>query len=128
MEFDWEKFEREIKDVRLGEQVEADVNIKFGNLLNDFTKNQFLDWRQKMGSIVRDMIQSNKDDPEAAAEVMILILLQMIHQLARHDVLLEYVEGYNAKMLQQFRKIDERNTALIQLLAAKGIISAEDFA
>lgn len=61
----------------------------------------------------RDMIRSNKDDPEAAAEALILILLQMVHQLAQHEVLLEYVEKYNAKMLEKSRAMDDRTTALI---------------
>lgn len=95
--------------------------------MNDFTKEKFPEWQERLGPTVRDMIRSNKDDPEAAAEALILIMLQMVHQLAQHDVLLEYVEKYNAKMLQQFRKLDERNTALIQVLAAKGVISERDF-
>lgn len=64
-----------------------------------------------MEPIVRDMVQSNKDGPP----------------LARQDVLLEYVEKYNAKLLQQFRAMDERSAALIQVLAAKGMISEKDF-
>lgn len=127
MNIDWEEFEKQIKEYRMTEKVETDINTKFGMLLNDFTKEKIAEWQERMGPIVQDMIRSNKDDPEAAAEALILIMLQMVHQLAQHDVLLEYVEKYNAKMLQQFRKLDERNTALIQVLAAKGVISERDF-
>lgn len=127
MEIDWEKFEKEIKDIRMGEKVEADINSKFGILVNDFTKDKFPEWQQRMGPIVRDMIQSNKDDPEAAAEALILILLQMVHQLAQHEVLLEYVENYNAKMLEKFRAMDDRTTALIRVLVEKGVITEGDF-
>ena len=127
MGIDWEEFERQIKELRMTEKVEADINAKFGMLVNDFTKDKFPEWQQRMGSIVRDMIQSNKDDPEAAAEALILILLQMVHQLAQHEVLLEYVENYNAKMLEKFRAMDARTTALIQVLVEKGVISEKDF-
>ncbi|NKE71333.1 hypothetical protein [Candidatus Manganitrophus noduliformans] len=127
MDINWEELERQIKELRVTEKVESDIDSKFGILVNDFTKEKFPEWQKKMGPIVRDMIQSNKDDPEAAAEALILILLQMIHQLAQHEVLLEYVEKYNAKLLQQFRAMDERSAALIQVLAAKGMISEKDF-
>lgn len=127
MDINWEELERQIKELRMAEKVEADINSKFGILVNDFTKEKFPEWQKKMGPIVRDMIQSNKDDPEAAAEALILILLQMVHQIAQHQVLLEYVENYNAKMLQQLRAMDERTGSLIQVLAAKGVISEKDF-
>ncbi|WDT77914.1 MAG: hypothetical protein MPW16_21195 (plasmid) [Candidatus Manganitrophus sp.] len=127
MDINWEELERQIKEFRMAEKVEADINSKFGILVNDFTKEKFPEWQKKMGSIVRDMIESNKDDPEAAAEALILILPQMVHQIPRHEVLLEYVENYNAKMLQQLRAMDERTVSLIQVLVAKGVISERDF-
>src|SRR5579883_1865642 len=127
MDIDWEKFEKEIKEIRMGEKVGADINSRFGVLLNDFTKEKYPEWQQKMGPIVREMVQSHKNNPQEAAEAIILILLQMVYQLAQHDVLLEYVEKYNAKMLERFKIQDDRTSALIHVLAAKGVISAEDF-
>lgn len=79
MDINWEEFERQIKELRMTENVETDTNAKFGMLVNDFTKDKFPEWRERMGAIVRDMIRSNKEDPEAAAEALILIILQMVH-------------------------------------------------
>lgn len=75
---------------------------------------------------MRDIIASNKDDPEAAAEVLILIILQIIHHLAQHEVLFEFSERLNAKMIEQIRVLDERTAALFKILASKGILSEND--
>lgn len=127
MNFNWEKFEKDIKDIGMGEKVTADIDAKYASLVNDFTKEKFPEWQERLGPIVRDIINSHRDDPEAAAEALILVVLQMVHQLAQHEVLLEYVENYNAKMLEKFRAMDDRTTALIQVLVEKGIISEKDF-
>lgn len=116
MDFDWEELEKQIKDIRMGERIQADTGVKFGALINDYTKEKFPEWREKLGPIVRNIIESNKHDPEAAAEVLILIMLQMVHQLAQHEVLFEYAEKFNAKIVQQIKTLDERTTTLFDIL------------
>lgn len=78
------------------------------------------------GSCLWSIIASNKDDPEAAAEALILIILQIVHHLAQHEVLFEYSEKLNAKMIEKIRALDERTAVLFRILITKGVLSEND--
>lgn len=95
--------------------------------MNDFTKGKFAEWRAKLGPIVREIVVSNKNEPQAAAEALILVMLQIVHHLARHDVLLEYGERLGDKAVQSIAELDRRTAALILALVKKGGLSDEDF-
>lgn len=126
MEFDWEKLQKELNEVALGEKVSADIEKKYAVLVNDFTKDKFPEWQEKVGEIVRNMVASNKAHPEAAAEALILVILQMIHHLAQHEVSLEYKEQFNKKLIDTVSALDRRTMSLAQALIKKGILSADD--
>jgi hypothetical protein len=126
MEFDWEKLQKEINEVALGEKVSADIEKKYTTLVNDFTKDKFPEWQEKVGTIVRNMVTSNKAHPEAAAEALILVILQMIHHLAQHEVSLEYKEEFNKKLIDAVTALDKRTETLAQALVKKGLLSIDD--
>jgi hypothetical protein len=124
---DWDKLQKQIMNLRLGEKVGGDIDAKYAGLVTDFTREKFKEWQEKLGPVVQDIIASNKNDPEAAAEALILIILQIVHHLAQHEVLLEYSEKFNAKMIEQIRVLDQRTVALFRILTAKGVLSENDF-
>lgn len=126
MEFDWEELQRELKALSLDEKVGAEINKKYTDLVNDFTKDKFPEWQEKLGPTVRNIVASNKEYPEAAAEALILVILQIVHQLAKHEVLLGYGERFNGKVIDTIEALDKRTTGLIQALAKKGILANED--
>ncbi|NKE70184.1 hypothetical protein [Candidatus Manganitrophus noduliformans] len=125
-DIDWDRLQKQIKDLHWGEKIGGDIDAKYASLVADFTREKFQEWQEKLGPVVRDIIASNKDDPEAAAEALILIILQIVHHLAQHEVLFEYSEKLNAKMIEKIRVLDERTAVLFRILAAKGVLSEND--
>jgi len=126
MDFDWDKLQKEMNQVAMGEKISADIEKKYATLVNDFTKDKFPEWQEKVGTIVRNMVQANKDHPEAAAEALILVILQMIHHIAQHEVSLEYKEQFNNKLIDAVAALERRTTGIAQALIRKGILSVED--
>lgn len=125
-DIDWNELQKQIRNLHWGEKIGGDIDAKYASLVTDFTKEKFKEWQEKLGPVVRDIIVSNKDEPEAAAEALILTILQIIHHLAQHEVLFEYSERLNAKMIEQIRVLDERTAALFRILTAKGVLSEND--
>lgn len=125
-DIDWDKLQKQIRNLRLGEKVGGDIDAKYASLVTDFTREKFKEWQEKLGPVVQDIIASNRDDSEAAAEALIIIILQIVHHLAQHEVLFEYSEKLNAKMVEQIRALDERTAVLCRILAAKGVLSEND--
>lgn len=125
-DIDWNELQKQIRNLHLGEKIGDDIDAKYASLVTDFTREKFKEWQEKLGPVVRDIIASNKDDPEAAAEALILIILQIVHHLAQHEVLFEYSEKLNAKMIEKIRALDERTAVLFRILAAKGLLSEND--
>lgn len=125
-DIDWNELQKQIRNLHLGEKIGDDIDVKYASLVADFTREKFKEWQEKLGPVVRDIIASNKDDPEAAAEALILIILQIVHHLAQHEVLFEYSEKLNAKMIEKIRALDERTAVLFRILAAKGVFSEND--
>jgi hypothetical protein len=125
-DIDWDKLQKQIRNLRLGEKVGGDIDAKYASLVTDFTREKFKEWQEKLGPVVQDIIASNRDDSEAAAEALIIIILQIVHHLAQHEVLFEYSEKLNAKMVEQIRSLDERTSVLFRILAAKGVLSEND--
>ena len=126
MDFDWEKLQKEINEAAMGEKVNADIEKKYATLVNDFTKDKFPEWQEKVGMIVRNMVSANKDHPEAAAEALILVILQMIHHIAQHEVSLEYKENFNKKLIDAVTALDKRTETLAKALMKKGLLSVDD--
>ncbi|HZR46846.1 MAG TPA: hypothetical protein VFA47_09090 [Candidatus Manganitrophaceae bacterium] len=126
MDFDWERLQKEMNEAAMGEKISADIEKKYATLVNDFTKDKFPEWQEKVGTIVRNMVQANKDHPEAAAEALILVILQMIHHIAQHEVSLEYKEQFNNKLIDAVAALERRTTGIAQALIRKGILSVED--
>ncbi len=126
MEFDWEKLQKEINEVALGEKVSADIEKKYAALVNDFTKDKFPEWQEKVGTIVRNMVASNKDHPEASAEALILVILQMIHHIAQHEVSLEYKEHFQKKLIEAITALDKRTMVLAEALIKNGLLTGGD--
>lgn len=125
-DIDWDKLQKQIRNLRLGEKVGGDIDAKYASLVTDFTREKFKEWQEKLGPVVQDIIASNRNDSEAAAEALIIIILQIVHHLAQHEVLFEYSEKLNAKMVEQIRDLDERTAVLCRILAAKGVLSEND--
>lgn len=125
-DIDWNELQKQIGNLHLGEKIGADIDAKYASLVTDFTREKFKEWQEKLGPVVRDIIASNRDDPEAAAEALILIILQIIHHLAKHEVLFEYSEKLNAKMTEKIQALDERTAILFRILTAKGVLSEND--
>ncbi|TAJ99899.1 MAG: hypothetical protein EPO39_16295 [Candidatus Manganitrophaceae bacterium] len=125
-DIDWKELQKQIRGLHWGEKIGGDIDAKYADLMTNFTREKFIEWQEKLGPVVRDIIASNRDDPEAAAEALILIILQIIHHLAQYEVLFEYSERLNAKIIEQIRALDERTSALFRLLTAKGVLSEND--
>lgn len=126
MDFDWERLQKEMNEAAMGEKISAAIEKKYATLVNDFTKDKFPEWQEKVGTIVRNMVSANKDHPEAAAEALILVILQMIHHIAQHEVSLEYKEQFNNKLIDAVAALERRTTGIAQALIRKGILSVED--
>lgn len=126
MNIDWDEFQKQIREMRMGEKVSADINTKYASLMIDLTKEKYSEWREKLGPVVRDIIDSKKEDPEAAAESMILVILQIVRHLAEHEVLFEYGNKVNAELIRILRALDERTALLVQVLSARGVLTEDD--
>lgn len=126
-DIDWDRLQKRIKDLHWGEKIGGDIDAKYASLVADFTREKFKEWQEKLGPVVRDIIASNKDDPEAAAEALILILLQIIHQLAQHEVLFEYSEMLNAGVVGSIKGLEEKMALLLRALVSREVLSPEDF-
>ncbi len=126
MEFDWDKIQDEANALHLSEKVGAEIDARYATLLNDFTKAKYPEWQEKLGPTVQDIITSHQDNLKAATEAILIVMLQIIHQLAQHEVLLEYSDRYQCLVTKAVKNSDDSYAKLISILKDKKILSEED--
>lgn len=123
---DWKALEEQMRKLQIGEKVSGDIDTRYADLMKTFMGAKPEEWSEKIRPLAKEILESYKDDPDEAIETFLGFLMQITHQMAQHDILLEYIVELQAKIIESSDIESQKTTKILESLYKRGILSSED--
>jgi hypothetical protein len=125
-EINWQGLEEQMRQLQIGEKVSEDIDVRYADLMKNFMQEKPEEWSEGVRPLVKEILETYKEDPEEAAEELVAFMMKMTHQVAHHDVLLEYVVALQAKVIESLGIESRKTSKILEELFKKGILSRDN--
>lgn len=125
-EIDWKGLEEQIRKLRVGEKVSDDMNDRYTAMVEEMLREKPDVWYEKLRPFVEEVINLHKEDPKEAVETLVSVIMQIVHHLAQHEVLIEYGVGLQTKIVESLGIESQKTSKILEALYRKGVLSPEE--
>lgn len=123
---DWKALEEQIRKLQIGEKVSGDIDSRYTSMVEEILREKPEIWYEKLRPFIEEVISLHKHDPEEAVETLVSVIMQLVHHLAQHEVLIEYGIGLQTKIVESLGIESGKTSRILEALYRKGILSPED--
>lgn len=123
---DWKALEEQMRKLQIGEKVSGDIDTRYAGLMKTFMGAKPEEWSEKIRPLAKEILESYKNDPDEAIETFLGFLMQITHQVAQHDILLEYIVALQAKIIESSTIEGTKTSKTLEALYRKKILSPKD--
>jgi hypothetical protein len=125
-EIDWKALEEQLRKFQIGEKVSDDIDTRYAELMKNFMGVKPEEWSEKIRPLIKGIMDSYKDDPEEAVETFVGVLMKMTHQVAQHDILIDYLVTLQAQIIESSGIESQKTSKILRALYNKGVLSPEE--
>ncbi len=125
-EIDWNALQEQIRKLHMGEKVSGDIDTRYSAMVEEMLREKPDVWYEKLRPFVEDVINLHKEDPNEGVETLVSVIMQIVHHLAQHEVLIEYSVGLQTKTVESLGIESQKTTKILEALFRKGLLSPED--
>jgi predicted DNA-binding antitoxin AbrB/MazE fold protein len=125
-EIDWKGLEEQIRKLRVGEKVSDDMNDRYTAMVKEMLREKPDVWYEKLRPFIDEVLALHKEDPEEAVEVLVSVIMQIVHHLAQHEVLIEYSVALQTKIVESLGIESQKTSKILEVLYRKGVLAPED--
>lgn len=125
-EIDWNALQEQLRKLHIGEKVSGDIDDRYTTMVKEILKEKPDVWYEKLRPFVEEVINLHKEDPKEAVETLVSVIMQIVHHLAQHEVLIEYSVGLQTKIVESLGIESQKTSKILEALYRKGVLSPED--
>jgi hypothetical protein len=125
-EIDWNAIQEQIRKLHMGEKVSGDIDTRYSAMVEEMLREKPDVWYEKLRPFVEEVINLHKEDPKEAVETLVSVIMQIVHHLAQHEVLIEYSVALQTKIVESLGIESQKTSKTLEALYRKGVLSPEE--
>lgn len=125
-EIDWNALQEQLRKLHIGEKVSGDIDDRYTTMVKEILKEKPDVWYEKLRPFVEEVINLHKEDPKEAVETLVSVIMQIVHHLAQHEVLIEYSVALQTKLVESLGVESQKSSKILEALYRKGVLSPKD--